>query len=291
MKKTNGNICDRHILGSETSVCAVRAGTDDARDWLLTAPVCDSLNEYRITHCGIMNAMPPFGITRVKLSGTFFFACLQGQGGVLINGEWRIVGPGQACIQPPFIPNALKATEREPWVFCWVRYRPAGTQPLVSLHSPSIGDFAGAALKSGIEGLHSEASQATSQHALRKWVELIHVYVLAFSQPFVGNEELLQLWSTVEHRLDEKWTLERLSNAACVSKEQLRRLCLSSLGHAPIQHVAFLRMQHAAQLLVTTDKPIATVARLVGYANQFAFSDTFQRWLGCRPSTYRKQRS
>jgi len=104
-----------------------------------------------------MHSTKPFEIVRVNLSGTFFFACLEGQGQVLIDGEWRTVGVGQACVQPPFIPNALRT-----------------------------------------------------------------------------------------HR--------------------------------------------AAELLVTTDQKIAMIAQTVGYANQFAFSDTFKRWIGCRPSTYRQQK-
>ena len=69
----------------------------------------------------------------------------------------------------------------------------------------------------------------------------------------------------MEQRLDEEWTLDRLASAAHLSKEHLRRLCSSSLGRAPIQHVAFLRMHYAAELLATTDQTIAQIAQQVGY--------------------------
>lgn len=292
MKQIHEGIREKHMLGPKTRTSVVRADDKDTRDWLAVAPICENLADYRIAHCGIMHALPPFEIVRVNLSGTFFFACLEGAGQVLIDGEWRMVGAGQACVQPPFIPNALKARGRKAWKFCWVRYQESPSKrPLVSLHAPSIGDFDGDPLRCGIEGLHAEASQAASQHALRKWGDLIHNYVLSFAQPFGGDERLLKTWRIVERRLQEEWTLDRLAKTACVSKEHLRRLCLGSLGRAPIQHIAFLRMQHAAQLLITTDSAIASIARKVGYANQFAFSDTFQRWIGCRPSSYRQPRS
>lgn len=290
IKHIHEDIREKHILSHKARVSVVRADDSDTRQWLRGTPICESLNDYRVAHCGIMHASHPLEIVRVNLSGTFFFACIEGEGQVLIDGDWRLVCAGQACVQPPFIPNALKARGRKVWKFCWVRYQEApDTQPLVSLHSPAIGHFDAGPLLFAIEGLHAEVSGTASPHVVRKWTELIHSYVLSFAEPFRGDKRLLKVWRIVEERLDEEWTLDRLARTAHISKEHLRRLCSSSLGRAPIQHVAFLRMQHAAELLTTTDKTIAQISQQVGYANQFAFSETFQRWIGSRPSSYRKQ--
>jgi len=290
IKNIHNNIREIHLFGFGSQTLVVRVDDRDQREWLVDTPICNSLNDYRIAHCGIAEATHPFEIVRMNLSGTFFFACLEGEGHVLVDGEWRSVGAGQACLQPPFIPNALKAQKRKKWKLCWVRYQPAPQkQSVLSLHAPALGMFDAAPLHFAIEGLHSEASQRASIHMLRKWAELVHSYVQSFSQPFHGDKRLMAVWQAVENRLDEDWSLARLAQIACVSKEHLRRLCASTLGRSPIQHVTFLRMQHAAELLATTDHKIAQIANRVGYVNQFAFSDTFQRWLGCRPSTYRNQ--
>ena len=152
----------------------------------------------------------------------FSSRALRGERQVLIDGDWRIVCAGQACVQPPFIPNALKARGRKVWKFCWVRYQEApNTHPLVSLHAPAIGEFDVGPLRFAIEGLHAEASSAASLHALRKWTDLVHSYVQSFAQPFRGDERLLKLWRTVEDRLDEDWTLDRLAKTARMSKEHL----------------------------------------------------------------------
>ncbi len=290
IKHIHPNIRETDILGASTRAFIVRSDDLDSRDFLANAPICDSLNDYRIAHCGIMDATHPFELVRIDLSGTFFFACFEGEGQILIDGEWRTVRAGQACVQPPFIPNALKARGRQKWKFCWVRYQEAPkTKPLVSLHAPATGAFDVMPVHFAIKGLHAEASQGGSVHTLRQWVDLVHGYVLSFAEPFRGDKRLQALWQSVEESLDEEWTLARLAQIACISKEHLRRLCSGSLGRAPIQHIAFLRMRHAAELLTTTDRTIAQVAEQVGYANQFAFSDTFQRWLGCRPSANRKR--
>ncbi|MCP4510510.1 MAG: helix-turn-helix transcriptional regulator, partial [Fuerstiella sp.] len=255
IKHIHDQIREKHILTPKMRTSVVRADESDRREWLVETPTCSSLSDHRIAHCGIMHASKPFEIVRVNLSGTFFFACFEGKGKVLIDGDWRTVEAGQACVQPPFIPNALKTNSKKTWTFCWVRYKEAPrAKSLVSLHAPALGDFDAAPLNFAIQGLHAEAAGNRSWHALRKWSDLIHSYVNSFAQPFRGNERLIEVWNAVESRLEEDWTLGRLATIACMSKEHLRRLCSHSLERSPIQHIAFLRMHRAAELLVTTDQ-------------------------------------
>ncbi len=284
------HIREKHTLGSSTRVCVVRANETDERGWLREAPVCGQLSQHRIAHCGIMHAAHPLEIVRIDLSGTFFLACFEGEGQVLIDGAWQSIAPGMACLQPPFIPNALKTKRRKRWNFCWVRYEEMpDTRPIVSADSPVFGRFESAALHAALTGLHAEASSTLAPAALQHWTELVHGYVLSFAQPFRGDDRLQNVWDAVQGQLDRAWTLAGLAKIACVSKEHLRRLASRSLGRTPMQHVTFLRMRRAAELLETTDKKISQIARKVGYANPYAFSDTFQRWVGLRPSDSRKR--
>ena len=57
-----------------------------------------------------------------------------------------------------------------------------------------------------------------------------------------------------------------------------------------MQHVTYLRMQRASELLEETTHKIETIAAQVGYENPFVFSTTFKRWIGWRPSEYRKRK-
>jgi len=80
--------------------------------------------------------------------------------------------------------------------------------------------------------------------------------------------------------------LERLARLAHMSTEHLRRLCRRQLGRSPMHQVIFLRMRRAAELLATTDEKVETIAAAVGYQNPFAFSNTFKKWTGWRPSEF-----
>ncbi|MDE0896282.1 MAG: helix-turn-helix transcriptional regulator, partial [Planctomycetota bacterium] len=123
---------------------------------------------------------------------------------------------------------------------------------------------------------------------LSHWAALVHGYVTTFAQPFQENERLRPVWDAVHAHLETQWSLEALADLACVSKEHLRRLTTQTLGRSPMQHVTYLRMKRASELLESTDHKIARIAREVGYANPFAFSNTFLRWSGFRPSYFRK---
>ena len=54
-----------------------------------------------------------------------------------------------------------------------------------------------------------------------------------------------------------------------------------------VQHLTFLLIQRAKNLLSSTDEKIETIARMVGCENPFTFSSLFKKWVGWSPSRYR----
>jgi transcriptional regulator GlxA family with amidase domain len=98
-----------------------------------------------------------------------------------------------------------------------------------------------------------------------------------------------QLWGRVNAELASQWNLARLAREAGYSYGHLRRLCVRQLGRSPMHQVTWLRMRRAAELLTTTPLKIDAVAQVVGYTSPFVFSNAFRRWLGWRPSEYRRK--
>ncbi|MDA8964580.1 helix-turn-helix transcriptional regulator [bacterium] len=275
-------------LGKRTTAKVVRANEEDHRDWLQEAPLCPLLSTHQIIHAGIMKAYSPFEIVRTDQSGTFMLACIEGEGAILVDGSWKKVTAGKACLLPPFVANALKCVGKKPWVFCWVRYLESKEiTPIVSSISPVLGEYDGEPLQRSIEGLLAECRDEESVGLKHHWVELIHQYVLRFAQPHQSDDRLWKLWQKIDQRLDYPWSLAELGQLACVSGEHLRRLCKKALGRSPMQQLTFLRMQKASQLLLETDEKIETIARMTGYKNAFHFSNVFMEWVGIRPSEFR----
>ena len=279
---------DIEIIGKRTSFIAVQGGMDEGRDWLHGVPECPLLASHNIAHTGIMDARRPYEIVRIDQSGTFMMACLEGEGVVMVDGSWKTIRAGQACLLPPFVMNSLKCTGEKRWRFAWVRYEESrDTLPIVSSVSPVIGAFDGGGLAAAITGLHEETSRESNPAALHQWCGLVHHYVTRFAEPSHLDARLWRLWSAVENDPARDWTLEDLAENACLSTEHLRRLCLREIGRSPMRHLTFIRLQLAVRLLSSTGDKIETIARLVGFGSIHSFSNSFKARFGRPPSDFR----
>lgn len=282
---------ETHTLGRRTRQFGVKVDLLDDREWLRDFPACALLHQHQIAHVGICRARTPYRIVRSRQSGTYFMACFGGEGRILVDGRWQRCRAGQACLLPPRILNAFHAVPGRAWEFCWVRYQqPSLQRPVATVASPVLARYDVAPLRASIEGLHGECRAAAAPAQMRQWVELLHSYVMRFAQPLQGDDRLWALWQAVGRRLGHKWSLADLQAAGHLSAEHLRRLCKRQLGRSPMQHVTYLRMQYAGELLATTEDKIESIAAAVGYENPFVFSTTFKKWIGWRPSVFRAQR-
>lgn len=279
---------DEQMLG-RARYTVVKSDRSDARPWLNEQPLCEALKKHHIAHVGVMHARAPFRIARTDPSGTFMMACQQGEGLVMVDGKWETLGAGQACLLPPFVKNSFRCIAGKPWSFTWVRYLESRERlPIISANTPVLGDYDHDMLTHAILGLHAECSRENTIAMTEQWSQLIHAYVMQFAQPHHYDERLVGLWIAVQKDLARPWTLEDFANIAFVSDEHLRRLCQKHLGRSPMQHLTFLRMQQARQLLRETQDKVETIAHAVGYESAFAFSNTFTKWVGWRPSEHRR---
>lgn len=280
---------DLHIHGRDTSMLGVRSNENAKREWLRDMPCCPLMAiEHHINHCGIMSAYPPYEIVRVDQSGTFMLACLEGHGIVLVDGTWKKISAGQACLLPPFVTNSLKCQSDQLWRFAWVRYgETRESKPIVSSFSPVIGAFNGSSLEKAILGMRDEAMHAKKPAALHHWCALINHYVLAFAQPSDLDERLWRLWQEIEKNPAHDWTLSAMAQIAHVSEEHLRRLSQKELGRSPVRQLTFIRLQLAITLLTDSSEKVETIAKIVGFGSIFSFSNAFKTWYGKSPSAFR----
>jgi AraC-like DNA-binding protein len=291
MPVKSAELTDSTVHSPRTRTRGVKALNVEPRPWIAHFPTCPALNQYQIVHVGIMEAVAPTRVVRTKQTTTYFLACFGGSGKVLIDGEWRPCGQGSACLLPAHTLNGFEASPGAKWEFCWVCYRqPETMRPIADTSSPVMTEFDAAPLQAAITGMIHEAGTAAHPAMIHHWVELIHAYVLRFAQPLEHDDQLRLLWKRVAITLSEDWSLERLTREAGYSKEHLRRLCQRQMGRSPMHQITYLRMRRASELLATTDRTIESIASEVGYQNPFVFSNAFAKWVGWRPSEYRKKK-
>jgi AraC-like DNA-binding protein len=172
-----------------------------------------------------------------------------------------------------------------------VRYEEAPfVKPLVGASSPLK-------LKSGAEqfgrvvsGLREEWEGLREPKHIHHWVTLLHSLALRATTPWCSGPRIAEVWELVSRELASDWKLTTLATRCSLSPEHLRRLCLRELGRTPMEHLTYMRIQRAQELLENTDEKLESIAPQVGYRSAQVFSRAFTRCVGMTPSEYRSQR-
>lgn len=102
------------------------------------------------------------------------------------------------------------------------------------------------------------------------------------SHPAVGQAIRL-----LEGRLADPWTLTALAEELNLAPGYLVRLFKTATGVPPMAYLARLRAEHAANLLLRSDQPIASIGREVGWPDQNYFARRFRVHYGLSATTYR----
>lgn len=90
------------------------------------------------------------------------------------------------------------------------------------------------------------------------------------------------------HAFDEAIDLVRLAGAAAVSPFHLHRLFRAEVGLTPGRYLTRVRLDHAAALLLDTDRPVTRIAFDAGFGSLGHFHATFRGAFGRTPGTYRR---
>ena len=268
----------------------VAAEHRDDRPWVLQGVRCKELSLFEIAHLGVAEMVPPYEVVRAHQSGAFFMACLRGQGQVWVDGRWRTLSAGQACLLPAGIRNSFRIGRSRRWDFCWVRFGGGvRSETIFRASSPVLADFEAEPLRAAITGLMAEVKGAGVSRRNHQWIELAYDYVRGFAGSFRGDPRVQRLWDEVHGRLGQPWDAQSLARTSGLSFEHLRRLCLKEIGRTPMNHLTHLRIQQAIRLIRETDDKLAVVAREVGFANGNSFSAAFKKCTGHAPSHFRSE--
>lgn len=131
-----------------------------------------------------------------------------------------------------------------------------------------------------------QAEQATHHHIETGWYR---VEVDAEMLPIEGDavDRAASFFST--HYADPvnvRWVAKQVS---FVSSSQLTRLFRKQFGVPPYMWLRRLRMERAAELLLSGGLSIGEIAHRVGYRNASHFVRDFRMHFGCSPGKYRRE--
>ena len=105
----------------------------------------------------------------------------------------------------------------------------------------------------------------------------------------LGDRFVGRALALVHGRPAEPWTVERLGRQVGLSRSALAERFSDVMGEPIFAFLTRWRLQVAADSLITTSRPIESIAHAAGYESAGAFSAAFKRVFGKPPSVWRKK--
>ncbi len=162
----------------------------------------------------------------------------------------------------------------------------------VALADPAFADLA-RQLLAEIEGpgLGTQLYADTTARALALHLLRRHSTVgggrEAAPRPAMTARQLRLATDYIEAHLGEELTLGNLAAAPAMSPFRFARAFKKATGESPRQYVIARRIARAQELLAGSDRELAEIANLVGFATQSHFTTVFRQRLGTTPKRYR----
>ena len=101
------------------------------------------------------------------------------------------------------------------------------------------------------------------------------------------DARILRVLEHLDQHLSEPLTVSDLARVAHLSTSRFAHLFSAQLGMSPSAYLERQRIAQARLLLEHTQRPIAEIARSVGFADPLYFSTRFRHVVGVAPSHYR----
>jgi AraC-like DNA-binding protein len=208
------------------------------------------------------------------------------------------VQAGDLMLVPVGTAHTYTADRQKPWSLYWVHYarKLAATyteflglnEPVapIGVHPRLLADFE--ALFALRNAGRNERAFVHAASVLKAMLTDIAALTVAYGNSRGTRIDLDLIQQMMHRQLDRDLSLDDLAQAANLSKFHFARKFKQLTGNAPIPHFIHLKMQHACQLLDTTQEPIKRIANRAGYNDPQYFSRLFKRVIGVSPQQYRQ---
>lgn len=133
---------------------------------------------------------------------------------------------------------------------------------------------------------------------LKVYSDMYEIFYLLFAKKYImiidveNKSKKYRALVRVTNYIDEHYTegisLDEVAGQTGISRYYVSHLFKELMNTTFVGYVNELRLNRAAMLLVTTDKPIIEIASISGFNNLSNFNRAFKMHFGKTPSAYRK---
>ncbi|WP_246146708.1 substrate-binding domain-containing protein [Rubripirellula lacrimiformis] len=105
----------------------------------------------------------------------------------------------------------------------------------------------------------------------------------------MSDDEIAEVLRYIRQRAPFGMTVSDLLQTFPISRRRLEQRFRAELNRSPAEEIRRIRMAHVGQLLIDSDKPIASIAAEAGFATGASLSQAFGQHFGTTPSEYRRR--
>ncbi len=227
---------------------------------------------------------------------------IQGEGRLHVNNEEVKLSPGSVSLTEPGIRHCFSSGPEEKMEYYALRFdaepadgelqsffREMGT---AVTSAGSFHEYMAATFRLLLDlGMASGGRADTRMQAV--CLSLLQIVRLLFENRALtirtkNDYSMSDVMIYITDHCEEKITLKSLSERFAISSSHLSRLFMEAFHTSPINYLINARMAKATEYLGKTNKPVAEIAKLVGYDNPYYFDKLFVRRMGCTPGEYRE---
>jgi len=221
----------------------------------------------------------------------------EGSGKLETGGREHILHPGTLYIAPAHCPHEYWIAE-SPWKLGWFCLEEQNGFHCMPVEPLVLASSSCSLVLPMIQQLTDDPDRAAhaQPEILRDCVHLLLTVLRHDTKSTLASRQQQQ-----QRRLDSAflavhrdpsfdWTVSNLIELGHLpfGEDRLRQLCIEIYSQTPMKRVRSIRMQIAKELLRATNYPLRTIAPMVGYGNEFAFSTAFHKELGLSPQDFRR---
>lgn len=230
------------------------------------------------------------------------FITRKGEGEINIDGETYKLSENTVFYIPPFCPHSYHALTEE-WYLDWVCFSGSDVIPLMEKWGLNKFAFFN---NSDSERMHRVMNKMyytiKSDKLYGNHYASAQLYDLLIEYRKVADNRISSIYTSrsyaladvleyIEEHYQEHLKLSDLAKVADVTEQHLCRLFKKNFQLRPMEYLAQVRVQHAKDLLVYTDKSIGEISDETGFQDSSYFSVVFKKYENVTPGEYRRTKT
>lgn len=250
--------------------------------------------------CGYQQCSPSYSFGPAVRECYLLHFCLDGKGSFYADNAAYHIEKGQGFLICPGKLTFYQADEGEPWTYIWIAFGGELVSKYLQIcglsqENPIVRSEYGSELKALAEDMIRHHTSSLSDTLYNQGLLFQFFSYLSMSSGLKADREentdncyIAKAIEYIKINYQSPMTVHDIADYVSLNRCYLTTIFQKNVHFSPQQFLMKYRITKAAELLLSSDLPVQTIAFSCGYANSLSFAKAFKKITGMNPSTYRK---